>query len=117
MSKSILFLTSDLMMQSSASAAAKNRQVQIRSCGTVNKLQFLLQDEPLFQAVFVDLQTRGLQIDALVKSLEDQTSASKIAFAQHVEEQLLTDPRLKVFDKVMTRGQFNHKLPDLIASI
>lgn len=114
--KTILFLTKDLMMQSSASAAARGAGIKFRACGSVARLHQRLGEESV-AAIFINLQTPDLDLDELGHALNIGDRPTTIAFAQHVEAELLADAKINCVDSVLTRGQFSHQLPNLIASL
>lgn len=111
----ILFLTKDLMVQSNASAAARKSGIQMRSVSSIDDAIKFLQSEPVSQ-LLIDLQTPGLAIDDVLQKL--QSFKSKLvmyAFAQHVEEELLSAAKDGLFKAVLTRGQFVTRLPQIVA--
>lgn len=113
----ILFLTSDLLMQSSQSAAASRRGLRLVTLSNVADAVEQINHHPV-AALFVDLQMRGLDTTDLIRQLQTLPDPPKtIAFAQHVEQDLLDAVRGSVIDHVMTRGQFNHRLPQLIGEL
>lgn len=110
----IVFLTQDLMIQSSASSAARLQGVSMVAASTIERAIEKLAASSA-QALFVDLQTPGLAISELVARLAAVPNRpAVIAFAQHVETELLELANTDVIDQVMTRGQFNNRLPMLI---
>ena len=103
-------------MQSSASAAARGAGVKLRTCGSVVRLIERLDEESVV-GIFVDLQTPDLKLDELAAALSSEKAPRTIAFAQHVEEQLLADANIQCIAAVLTRGRFSRELPSLIAQI
>ena len=67
--------------------------------------------------IFVDLQTPDLSLSELQSALSFENAPRTVAFAQHVEEQLLADAQLDCIDAVLTRGQFSRELPNLVAQM
>ena len=115
--QTILILTKDLMIQSNASAAARGEGFKLRACGSVQRLSERYHEEESVVAVFVDLQTPELNIEQLDQALSQIKVTQAIAFAQHVEDELLANARVENIDAVLTRGQFNHRLPQLVADL
>ncbi len=110
----IVFLTQDLMIQSSASAAARVQGVSLVAASTIDRAIEKLASTSA-QALFIDLQTPGLKITELATRLAAASNRpTVIAFAQHVEAELLELANTDVIDQVLTRGQFNSRLPTLI---
>ena len=113
----ILFLTQDLMIQSKASAAANGTRAKIVAIPSLEKLRIRL-DELKPIGLFVDLQLAGFDIQFLSEILQ-QTSEPPhtIAFAQHVEVDLLHSAKVDSIAKVLTRGQFSVQLPELVSKM
>jgi len=102
-------------MQSRVSAVARDEGLKFRVCGNVARLIERIGEETV-ATIFVDLQTPGLILEELASAIGGEDFPQTIAFAQHVEEQLLADARIDGIDSVMTRGQFSRELPRLIRS-
>ena len=115
--QTILILTKDLMIQSNASAAARSEGFKLRACGSLQRLSERYREEESVAAVLVDLQTPELEIERLNQTLSQVQVLRTIAFAQHVEEELLANAQIENIDLVLTRGQFNHQLPQLVAEL
>ena len=113
----ILFLTKDLMVQSNASAAARRSGMELRSVGSIDAAIEKIDTEPVV-ALLVDLQTPGLVVEELLRKLGmSETKLTTYAFAQHVEEELLSAAKEGLFKAVLTRGQFVNRLPQIISDI
>lgn len=113
----ILFLTKDLMIQSNATAAAKVAGLELRSVANLTTAMEKAVSENV-AAILVDLQAPGLVVDSLIVELSKlEKQIPVIAFAQHVEEDLLAAARNGVFDQVLTRGQFFRQLPAIISQL
>ena len=68
--------------------------------------------------LLVDLQMPGLDLATLsteLANVPDETRPTSIAYAQHVNVELLEHGQRSGFDKVVTRGQLNRELGDLLA--
>ena len=115
--QTILILTKDLMMQSSASAAARDAGYRLRACGSVGRLTERLVEEAPIAGIFVDLQTPELSMEELAQALDIDQAPSTIAFAQHVEEELLANAKIDCIDAILTRGQFSRELPALVGKL
>lgn len=113
----IVFITSDLMMASNANAHAKQQNVKISQVSTAERgLEMVKEHRP--QLLLVDLQCPGLDIPALGTSLgalADAISPLTIGFAQHVEVEKLQTAKDVGFDQVLTRGQMNSQVGQIIA--
>ena len=113
----IVFSTSDLMMASNASAHAQQQGVKISQVSTAERgLEMVREHRP--QMLLVDLQCPGLDITALgnsLSSLADSIVPLTIGFAQHVEVEKLQAAKDSGFDQVLTRGQMNSQVGQIIA--
>ena len=105
------------MVQSSASAAVRGAGFKLRACGSVVRLVERAAEESPVIGVFVDLQTPGLNIEELGAALERLHVPKTVAFAQHVEVDLLANANVASIDAVLTRGQFSRDLPSLVAGL
>lgn len=107
-----VFLTQDLMILSSARSALPPVAV-LKQATSVPRLRELVKENEI-RLLMVDLQTPGLKLDDLFLILSESGLLSiTVAFAQHVNVEVLEEARLQ-FPDVMTRGQFNAKLPKLL---
>ncbi len=110
-----VILTNDLMIQSSASAAARSQGATMVGVSSMDSAIDKIESGTAF-ALFINLQTPGLVLDELVARLVQLPKRpTVVAFAQHVEDELLALAKTAVFDQVLTRGQFSRLLPQLIA--
>ena len=113
----ILFLTKDLMMSSHANAHAREHNVSLKtSDSTQNALEIIRENRP--HLLLVDLQMPGLDIEMLgneIRELADSVTPLTVAYAQHVNVELLEQARMAGFDQVLTRGQLNSEISRIIA--
>lgn len=115
----IIFLTKDLLVQSQASAAAKQSDAKIKFVSDLTRAIAQLQDPASGAgALIVDLQTPGLQVDQLIQQLEAvELKINTVAFAQHVLVDLLASAKSDAINQVLTRGQFVSQLPAIISEL
>lgn len=115
----ICFLTKDLMMSSNASSHARQKDIKLSQAGSIKTaIAFIEEKKP--RLLIIDLQTPGLDVGLLgeeVKGLADSVCPLTIAYAQHVNTELLEQARSAGFDQVLTRGQFNAQVGTIIADI
>ena len=114
----ILILTKDLMMSSSAGAAARAKGLALESIPSVTKLESRLSDQPSVKLLLIDLQMPGLnfeQLSSVVQALDQEGGPTTIAYAQHVNVDLIEQAKAAAFDQVLTRGQLNASLEQLMA--
>ena len=107
-----VFITQDLMILSSARSALPPGAV-LKQAVSVQRLRELAIENEI-RLLLVDLQTPGLKLDDLDLFLtESNLHSITVVFAQHVNVGML-DQAKRRFPNVMTRGQFNAKLPKLL---
>lgn len=113
----IVFLTSDLMMSSNASSHARQQQINLKTVETaMAAIDTIEEQRP--HVFLVDLQTPGLDVDALgesVRELADSVCPLTIAYAPHVYVDLLKQAKSAGFDQVLTRGEFNRQIRQIVS--
>jgi hypothetical protein len=115
----IAILTKDLMMSSSAGASARANRLELLTIPTVAKLESVLSGEHVIKLLMIDLQMPGLDLESLssvIGSVGAEFRPTTIAYAQHVNVDLIQQAKTAAFDQVLTRGQFNSNLGTLIAN-
>lgn len=115
----ILHLTQDLMMSSTASALARSSDRTYKMVASTERLAAIA-DENGPALVLVDLQTPGLQLSELDRWISERlepTGSTAIAYAQHVAVDELRQASECGFTKVLTRGQLNRQLAELIQTL
>ncbi len=109
----VVFLSRDLMFYSKVSTAAKQAGFQAISVPSLDKIvergvtaevRWIIVD--LFQKP-IDIASIG----GLAKELCPQ--AQLVAYGPHVDKTELELARQSGFDDVLTRGEFNHRLPTI----
>ena len=115
----ICFLTKDLMMSSNASSHARQKDIKLSTAGSVKSaLTFIEEKKP--RLLIIDLQTPGLDVAMLgeeIKGLADAVCPLTIAYAQHVNVELLEQAKSAGFDEILTRGQFNAQVGKIIGEV
>ncbi|MEM7782999.1 MAG: hypothetical protein AAF939_12515 [Planctomycetota bacterium] len=113
----IVFLTTDLMMASNARSHARQHSVTVKTAESEsNTVEVIQADRP--HLLLVDLQTPGLNIESLgeqIRKMSDSMTPLTVAFAQHVNVDLLEKAKTAGFDQVLTRGQFNNQIGRIIS--
>ncbi len=105
------------MIQSSAAANAREHGVALETTTNVQQVVESLAGGNV-ELLLLDLQTPNLDLTQLLSTLSSMESRpATIAFAQHVEVQLLKSANKPMIDQVMTRGQFSRNLPDIISRV
>jgi CheY-like chemotaxis protein len=107
-------LSADLMFASRVSGAARGLGVDVPSVGSSAALLSRLDADT--RLVVLDLGTPGLDVAALAPAIREKSpSAAIVAYAPHVHEQRLSAARDAGCDEVLTRGQFNAAMEQLLA--
>ena len=111
----ILFLTKDLMIQSAVSSVAREREIKFKATQRPERVPDLIADKKL---LLIDLQLPEMEIENLLKILSGiENRPRTIAFAQHVNVDLLASAKHETIDVVMTRGQFNSSISDFVTAL
>ena len=111
----ILHLCKDLMLVGKVSAWAKANDVAYKSASSLQKFEDALQSGDV-QQVVVDLQFKMLDVGELAESVRQQPGELPlVGYAQHVMTDLIDSAKTAGFDKVLTRGQFDHGFADFLA--
>ena len=115
----IAILTQDLMMSSSAAAAARANSMTLKTFPMVAKAaEFLLENRT--GLLLVDLQMPGLNLEELTSKLAQLPEPFRprtVAYAQHVNVELLHQGQQAGFDDVVTRGQLSRGLGELFSRV
>jgi CheY-like chemotaxis protein len=112
----VLLVSSDLFLGSRVRGAAESqgRSLQVAGSGAM-ALERLQSATCLL--VLVDLETPGLRIGELVAARAGHDRPTIIAYGPHVHEQRLDAARQAGCDRVLTRGQFDATLPQLLRNL
>ena len=111
----IVIVSQDLMMTSSANAVARRLSRICKPASTMAKALGLINSEDV-SLLLVDLQLPGLEISeagVALNSLAGDKRPYCVAYAQHVNVDLIEDAQQQGFDQVLTRGQLNRDLDAL----
>lgn len=89
----------------------------MKTAGDLQKaITTIQEDRP--HLLLIDLQTPNLDIDLLgqeIKDMSDSLTPLTVAYAQHVQVELLEKAKSAGFDQVLTRGQMNSQIGRIIA--
>lgn len=110
----IVFLSSDLMFTSTVSGVAGSMGKRLQCVGTVAKAASVISEADAAVRLIVDLSTPGLNLQDLAQSVGPDVLASAIAYGPHVHEALLAQAQDAGIGTVISRGQFNAKLKELL---
>lgn len=109
----VLFVSGDLFIGSRVRGAIESRGWTLDVVGSGALAVERLQSGGAYRLVLVDLETPGLRIDELVAA-RNEPQPPLIAYGPHVHEQRLDAARRAGCDQVLTRGQFDATLPQLL---
>lgn len=112
----IAILTKDLMMTSSAASVAKRRGVEVKAFTNLDKV-LATAKESNARLLLIDLQMPGFDLatlDDMLQKMDPEHRPYTIGYAQHVNETLIEQARAAALDEVMTRGQLNKGLDQLL---
>jgi CheY-like chemotaxis protein len=110
----VLLVSGDLLFGSRVRAAAESLGMSCRMAPAgVSALTQLA--EARWQVVLVDLETPGLSLPQLLQRAAAACRAGVIAYAPHVRHGVLESARQAGCPVVLTRGQFDAQLPELLA--
>lgn len=114
-SAEVLLVSGDLFLGSRvrASAQAAGRTLDAAGSGAMALERIAA---GAYRLVLVDLETPGLRIDELIAARPAEKSPAVIAYGPHVHEARLDAARQAGCDQVLTRGQFDASLPQLLGS-
>lgn len=120
---SVLFISAELMFVSRVSGVASSLGTQLHTALSGAKGEEMLATvRP--SIVVVDLSAPGVDIEKLMTSVRamaqaDVASASSVpkvvAFAPHVHEQKLAAAKAAGCDAVLSRGQFDRSITDVLS--
>ena len=109
----ILHVTNDLMMSSTARSHAKSQQAEIVFANSMKAALEHLKSGSCGLCL-ADLQMQGIQMEELAAVATEQ-KIETIVYVQHVMVELLQQAKEIGFGTVMTRGQFNKSLGQIIS--
>ncbi len=105
------------MMSSNASSHAKQLEKKLKTVSSAKTALKLIEEERP-HLLLVDLQTPGLDVADFgkeIRELADSVCPLSIAYAQHVNVELLDTAKSSGFDQVLTRGQMNSQIGQIVS--
>jgi DNA-binding NarL/FixJ family response regulator len=110
-----LLLCDDLILSARVASTARAGGVGVAVCPSADDLQRRLAALGTLQWVILDLTTSGGNPADQVSAIRSQHPAARIvACAPHVQEALLQAAREAGCDLVLTRGQLDHRLTEIV---
>ena len=106
----VVMLSGDLMFASRVKAAAERKGRPFQLCGSLPQ-----QDLSSLAMVIVDLSTRSGVVPSIARECADRCPEARlVAFGPHVQAEQLEAARAAGIPTVMTNGQFDRQLPELL---
>ena len=114
----VAFLTNDLVFPSRLSGLAQRLGLRMETATTVKALLEKLATEPVVM-VLLDLNLTEVDPTVIVPKLKTQAIPPRaiIAFGPHVHEEKLVAAKMAGCDIVLTRGQFDAQMENLLLRI
>jgi len=110
-----LYLTTDLMFSSRVAGAANAAGVKLADYGSVGKILELARETPP-RVVVVDMDAPKLDIADFVTQLKQlEPPPAVVAYGSHVHVAKLEAASAAGCDAVLTRGQFNSQMVEVLA--
>ncbi len=111
---SIAFLTTDLLFLSRVTSQAQALGIPMRIVRNGEALIQLGSEQPL-QLVILDLSTKGWEVVATVSALKaSNPSPHIVAYGPHVDSQTLANAKNAGCDEVLTKGQFDRTIAEIL---
>jgi CheY-like chemotaxis protein len=112
----IIFLTTDLLFSSSVAGAAARIGLKLRTAATHAALLELAGAAEANSIVLLDLNSPGVEPADVVPALRALPNPPRaiIAYGPHVQEDRLVAAKAAGCDEVLTRGQFNATMDDVL---
>ena len=111
----VLFVSGDLFLGSRVRGAVESRGWSLDVAGSGALAIQSLQSGAGYRLALIDLETPGLRIDDLMAAADVRPPC--VAYGPHVHEARLDAARQAGCDQVLTRGQFDATLPQLLEQL
>jgi CheY-like chemotaxis protein len=117
----ILYLAADLIWASRIKATAEALGIAARPVRSLEMLEARLADSPV-TAILLDLEKPEEALVCIARLKGNQASTGEravrvVAWGPHVAADLLQQARMAGADAVLTRGAFDHRLPELLKEL
>ena len=109
----IILIADDLMLGSTVSGHAAAHKVPFANVSTENAAAACKESSRLL--VLVDLETAGLDVSTLAKSLHNSALQTAVAYGPHVHTDRLKEAAEAGFGHVVSRGHFSAQVGRIIA--
>jgi len=108
-----LLICQDLMFMSKVQGAASNLGLRVEAVGNIAQAVAKAGTGD-YACVLLDLSLQPLAIQTLTSNLPSTSPPPVIAFGAHVDTVRLDEARIAGCREVMSRGQFNAGLPEIL---
>lgn len=108
-----LLISNDLFFSSKVTGAADALGLKVDVVGDPSQASSMLA-ESAYRGLFVDLSLPGLSVVELMESLPTEGRPPVIAFGPHVQTARLEEARKAGCDRVLSRGQFDARLAEIL---
>ncbi|MEZ6065296.1 MAG: hypothetical protein R3B90_06220 [Planctomycetaceae bacterium] len=112
----IVHLTSDLLLASRVGTAADDAGLPIQTALTVAQAIAATTRE-VVTGLLIDLETGGLELAELFRQLPDRAQLCVVAYGPHVHAQLLEAATSAGCELVLTRGQLDRNVREVLARL
>ena len=110
----VLAFITDLFFQAKVAETAKQVGVPIKIVTSLYKFIPELEEKP--SLVVIDLAARGIDSQALISQVKSSIpDLPVVAYAAHVDAELLERAAAAGADEAMSRSEFSKKLPELLS--
>lgn len=109
----VLFVSADLFLGSRVRAAADS-QGRVLTVAASGSMAFKRLQESAFRLVIIDLETPGVDVSQLVQQRGEAGLPRFLAYGPHVRAAMLKAARDAGCDEVLTRGQFDATMNDIL---
>lgn len=113
---SILYLTCDLMFSSRASQAAREAGKNLRVVSDPTALVEAVSSGTA-ELVLLDLSTAGLDVRPSVAAIRAAAPVKIVAYGPHVHRARLAEAQAAGCNQVLSKGEFNSRLDDLMRGL
>ena len=115
-SPSVVFLGNDLMFQSRIGSVVRNSGFRFLAIRDVDKLSEGLSHETQVKWVLVDLGMVGLKLADIPGLVRASASGARLlGYGAHVQKDVLDVAVESGFDLVLTRGQFDRDMAEILS--
>ena len=113
----VIFFSADLLFGSRLAGIGEQVNREIRTVANLAQLEDALQESNTASLVLVDLEAPFANPIRLVEAVQGADAKPRlIGYAGHVKAALLQAAQDAGFDDVLTKGQFNEQMRDLLSS-